>query len=464
MGNTQAKLSAGSEKIKHDTNCNKLKRRASSASLDISAKRRAIALKTEDIDDTHDQPPKILKDRRPYEALRDHLDEDEKFLELPQLFDLVAAVAKKHGMDDGPLHRSYRGQDVLLSLESKPGLRNVSMLKVRNFRPVTAIIDSVDVGTGEQHKHETFVLGRGQEEDPQWLNVSYHLDTQIPHVVLRVPEPSMKDSNGEPKPIYVYIFATNLARAPHMPIRIRTGKGVKISKRRTKRLRDIRPRLLKKAQDGLLTETSLHLNRVDKGVVDVEGRVSRPTIVGNISRTELDRMTAEVIGGKADQPAHEKLLGLIHGDKIREGLDLYSEYDGHDNAISYARETNFCNVFRLAMIVCNELGNFWAYRLQFPDISWTDENFPFEKLQPLRWTIRKWFAREDDKSDGQAVVAALPAQWQAINRPKVLPGVEEELFLRGLDTVEDDPSSMRVFVRMDLDTTTGDSMATVQPA
>ena len=116
------------------------------------------------------------------------------------------------------------------------------------------------------------------------------------------------------------------------------------------------------------------------------------------------------------------------------------------------------------MIVCNELGHFWAYRLQFPDISWTDKNFPFEKLQPLRWTIRKWFAREDGKSNIQAVVAALPAQWQAINRPKVLPGVEEELFLRGLDAVEDDPSSMRVFVRKDLDTTTGDSMATVQPA
>jgi hypothetical protein len=97
------------------------------------------------------------------------------------------------------------------------------------------------------------------------------------------------------------------------------------------------------------------------------------------------------------------------------------------------------------MILCNELGNFWAYRLQFLDISWTDESFPFDKLQPPRWTVKKWFARA--VSDGQAAVAALPAQWEAINRPKVLPGTEEESFLRGLDAVEEDPASMRAFVR-----------------
>jgi hypothetical protein len=132
----------------------------------------------------------------------------------------------------------------------------------------------------------------------------------------------MRDSDGRYEPTYVYIFATNLAQA-RRPIRVRTGKDVHISNKRTKRLAYVRPRLLKKAQYGLLTETSLHLSRVDKGVTDVEGRLSRPVIVGDISRTELDRMAADVVGGKADQPAHEQLLGLIHGDKIHEGLDLY---------------------------------------------------------------------------------------------------------------------------------------------
>lgn len=157
--------------------------------------------------------------------------------------------------------------------------------------------------------------------------------------------------------------------------------------------------------------------------------------------------TAEVANGKADQPAHEKLLGLIHGDKISDGLDLYAEYDGDNTGINHAREANFCSVFRHAMTICNELGNFWAYRLQFPDISWTDNVFPFGKLQPPRWTIRKWFARADKGNNDQTAVAALPAEWVAIDRPKVLPGAEEESFLRGLDSVEDDPRSRRVLVR-----------------
>jgi hypothetical protein len=195
----------------------------------------------------------------------------------------------------------------------------------------------------------------------------------------------------------------------------------------------------------LLTETSLHLTRVDRGQTDVEGRLSRPVIIGKVSPTELDRMTTEVLHGKADQPAHEKLLGLLHSDKIVNGLDLYSEYDGANLGHEHAREAHFCKLFRLTMIICNELGNFWAYRLQFPDISWTDKSFPFDKLQPPRWTVKKWFARA--VSNGPAAVAALPAQWEAINRPTVLPGTEEESFLRGLDAVEEDPTSMRAFVR-----------------
>jgi hypothetical protein len=99
-------------------------------------------------------------------------------------------------------------------------------------------------------------------------------------------------------------------------------------------------------------------------------------------------------------------------------------------------EAHFCKLFRVVMIICNELGNFWAYRLQFPEVSWTDKSFPFEKLEPPRWTVKKWFAQASRGINGQAVIAASPAQWQAIKRPKVLPGTEEESFLRGLDAVE----------------------------
>ena len=453
MGNTQAKLSAGLEQTKRNAKCNTLKRKASPTPLHQSIKRRAIVL---DGDHTPDDLSDFPRDEKPCEALREILDEDEKFLELPQLFDRVGVVARKYGMDDGLLHRDYRGQDIISSIESRSGKWTISMSKVRDFRPVTAIASSVDVGTGKEHKQETFVLGREHEGDAQWLNVSFQLDTQIPHVVLRISAPSMKDSHGRYEPAYVYIFATNLARAPNLPLQIRTGKGVNISKQRAQCLADIRPRLLKKIDDGLLTETSLQLSRVDKGATDIEGRLSRPVVVSNISSAELDRMATEVADGKKDQPAHEQLLGLIHSNKIRHNLDLYSEYDGDNIGCEYAREANFRKLFRLVMFVCNELGNFWAYRLQFPEISWTDKNFPFEKLQPPRWTVRKWFARADKARDGHVVVAASPAQWQAISRPKALPGAEEESFMRGLDALEDDPTSMRAFVRKDFDSTTGD--------
>jgi hypothetical protein len=128
------------------------------------------------------------------------LGEDEKFLELPQLFDRVGVVTRKHGMDDGLLHRNYWGQDVPSSIESKSGQWTISISKVRDFWPVTAIAASVDIGTGKEHKQETFVLGRENEEDAQWLNVSYHLDTQIPHVILRISAPSVEDSHGRDEP------------------------------------------------------------------------------------------------------------------------------------------------------------------------------------------------------------------------------------------------------------------------
>ena len=448
MGNTQAKLAPIIEQAELGARNNTSKRQASSPLLGTSIKRQIIAVSLEDTTDyTHDELSDLPKDNQPGGSLRDSLDEDEKFLELPQLFDLVGVVARKYELDDKPLHKDYRGQDLISSFRSDSGKLNVTMSKVRTFRPVTAIVDSVDIGKGKQHKHETFVLGREKEGDAQWLNVSYRLDTQLPHLVLRVSAPSMRDAHGRYEPVYVYIFATNLSQAPYMPIHIKTGKNVSISKKRKQRLTHIRPRLLEKVEEGLVTETSLHLNRVDKGHMDVEGRLSRPVIVGSISRTELDKMAAELIDGKTDQPPHEKLLGLIHGDRIRQGLDLFTEYDGDNVMYESAREANFCKLFRLTMILCNELGNLWAYRLQHPDISWTDESFPFEKLQPPRWTVRKWFARADQKGNDQAVLAASPAQWQGIHRPKALPGPEEESFLRGLDALKGDSTSLRAFVR-----------------
>ena len=188
---------------------------------------------------------------------------------------------------------------------------------------------------------------------------------------------------------------------------MKTGKGIVLGNTRIKHLKSARPILARNLEEGLATETSLEFNLVDKGHTDVEGRLTRPVIVGNISSTELDRMAAEVVV-KTDQPAHEKLLGLIHGDGIRQGLVLYTEYDCKDATCTreYAREANLCKIFSLAMILCNELGNFWAYRLQFPDISWTDANFPFKDLLPPRWTVRKWLARADEAANGQAAVAS----------------------------------------------------------
>ena len=62
------------------------------------------------------------------------------------------------------------------------------------------------------------------------------------------------------------------------------------------------------------------------------------------------------------------------------------------------------------------------------------------------------------------MVAATPAQWQAINRPKVLPGDEEESFLSGLDAAADDSTSMRLFVRKDFNTATGHPKVLVRTA
>lgn len=451
MGNTQAKLSAPPEQAKRDAQYNSLKRPRSPLALDASNKRHIIAFEADVISQTEDVPTSLSDSNKPQEELRDSLDDDEQFLELPHIFDLVSVVAKKYNLDDELLHKNYRGQDAISFLQNRTGKWHIQMSRVRSFRPVTAVIKSVHIGDGKKHKQETFVFGRKSEDDSHWLTVSFRHDTQLPHIVLRISIPSTGDPQGKREYIFVNIFATNLRRGKNAPIQMMTGNSVAIGHKLTKKVVDAQPRLLDKVKEGLVTLTSLKLNRIDNDMTDVDGRSNRPVIVGNIPRAELDRMAAEVHDGKPDQPAHEKLLGIIHGDMIREKLILYSEYDDkvEDTTRGYAREANLCRLFSLAMVLCNELGNFWAYRLQFPEISWTDATFPFKELQPPRWTVRKWFARAGKAGDGQVAVAASPAQWQPINRPKVLPGTEEESFLRGLDSVEDDPSSMRALVCKD---------------
>ena len=118
MGNTQAKLAASPEKTKRNVNHNTLKRQASPDPSDKHLKRRAIARIDENTDHTRENSTGSSKDQKPCAPLRDSLDDDEQFLELPELFDLVGTVAKKYGMDDELLHKNYRGRDALACLQN----------------------------------------------------------------------------------------------------------------------------------------------------------------------------------------------------------------------------------------------------------------------------------------------------------------------------------------------------------
>ncbi|GAB7324226.1 hypothetical protein MBLNU13_g07582t1 [Cladosporium sp. NU13] len=284
---------------------NIIKRAASPSSSDTSNKRPTLALTAKDTCNTGDETSTLPAADIPCEELRGSLDEDERFLELPQLFDLVGVMAEKYGLDDELLHRNYRGQDAVSCLQNRTCKWNISMSRARSFQPVTIVANSVHVLDGKEYKQETILLGREQEEGPQLLTIS----PEIP-------------------------------KCP--PIRMRTGKSVNVSRDRMKRLTRARPGLARSLDDCLVTETSLSFNRVDAGHTDLEDRVDRAVIVGDIAHAELDRS---------------------------EGLVLYSEYGRKDITGEYARENNLCRLLSLAMILCHELGNFWAYRLQFPDIS-----------------------------------------------------------------------------------------------
>lgn len=236
MGNTEAKLSAPPEQAKLDANYSTLKRRTSSPAPGTSNKRRAIAPEANDTGHTDDIPASLSDSNKPFEELRDCLDEDEQFLELPQLFDLVGVVAKKHGLDESLLIRNYRGQDALSHLKNRTGKWDISMSRASCFRPVTVVAKAVDIGDNIDHKQEIFVFGRGKGDDSEWLTVSYRLDTQLPHLVLRISMPSTEDASNDRENIYVNIFATNLSQSSKMPITMTTGKTVAIGRKLSKRI------------------------------------------------------------------------------------------------------------------------------------------------------------------------------------------------------------------------------------
>lgn len=100
MGNTQAKLAPIIGQGESGAKLSTLKRQASPSPPESPYKRRALTLKVDDSGHAKDELSGLSEENTPSEVLRDVLDQDEHFLELPQLFDLVGVVAKKFRMDD----------------------------------------------------------------------------------------------------------------------------------------------------------------------------------------------------------------------------------------------------------------------------------------------------------------------------------------------------------------------------
>lgn len=389
------------------------KRKASSAHSDASQLTRIKAIKLEDTSDSFTSrssspETEILGGDQPGESnwflggLRNRPDDDERFLEQPELYDLVNAVAKRSGLNAGIIHEHYRGQDQLSYCKSLSGISMIDVPARVAFRPAVAIARGVRIGLG---MNMTFAWGQENEHHANWLQVSFHSDTQIPKIMLRVCPPSIQDAKDDPEPTFVHIFATDLSRGVKDTIRLDTGKKVDLGKSQRKA---IRPWLLDRVRRGLTTATHFCLSRVDRER-DADARKSKPVIHGKATQSELDIMAKEAIDGRKDQPLHEQFLGFIHGNRIRE-LTLITGYDSENQSAEYPREATFCRYFGVIMALCNELGNLWAYRQQFPSISWKDAAFPFSTLLPPRWTITKWFPRSATTSGAQTNMPALAAE------------------------------------------------------
>jgi len=243
MGNTQAKLAPTLEDAERGTRGNTLKRAAIPDPLDAPNKRRGHAIEFSDTGHLNEIMPHLSERSKPHETLRNSLDRDEQFLELPHLFDLVGAVAKRMSVDDKFLHKNYRGQDAPSCLPNKKGRWTRPVSKARSFRPVTAVARTDYIGRNNNRKQELLVWGRENETTPQWLAVSYHLDTQLPHLILRVSTPSTADAQFKREDVFVNIFATNLVRGStkSTPITMLTGKNITIARKETELLASTRP-------------------------------------------------------------------------------------------------------------------------------------------------------------------------------------------------------------------------------
>jgi hypothetical protein len=127
-------------------------------------------------------------------------------------------------------------------------------------------------------------------------------------------------------------------------------------------------------------------------------------------------MAKETAGDESDQSLHEQFLGLLHGHKFHR-IIVYTEYNSEnakDRSLEYWQEATFCRVFSFTLALCNKLGNFWAYRVQFLDASWKNAEFSFQSLLPPPWTIKKWLPLSANHNAGQPAQAAVAAQWEPI--------------------------------------------------
>jgi hypothetical protein len=365
--------------------------------------------------------------------LRSRLDDDEVLLDLPEMWKLVRTVARNRKLQSDHLQKSFRGQDRLTTSKTLSGRNEVELSSFEDFRPAAAI-------TCKQGQ-DFIVWGRENKQHPDWLHVSFVLDTQMPKIVLRIRHDLAEDchealklAQGDSEMTFVHIFATNITRLERPSITLQTGKDVSFCHKGREQVAKESPRLLEKVKENLITVTHIKFSHGSKGETDVDWRTSKPPVItgARSGRWALDTMRVQAEKGKKGQTPQEKFLGLLQRDGMSK-LSLYTDYESENRSAEYPKEAAFCAYFKLIMVLCEQLGHFWAYRRQFPDISWKAASFPFSKLSPPQWMIKMWFKRSVSTAAEQTATPPRAAEWEPIKRPQVFPGDEEEAFVRGLD-------------------------------
>jgi hypothetical protein len=371
----------------------------------------------------------------PRNELRSKLDDDEKFLESPELYQQVVDVAKRYKLSDRLVHEDYRGQDRLTHYKSMSGTSTIDVPSRMDFRPTVAI-GRLEAGSGGGNGQNVWGLDH-QHEHTDWLHISFLPDSQMPQIILRIRHATTEDAEET----FVHIFATNLTRCSYDAIKFETGEDVSF-KLSPKEVQRERPWLAESVEEGMVTAMHIKLCRFSKGETDGEGRrLSKVVFSGKGNAQDLKRME--------DKPAtpQEKLIGLIRADKIRE-LSFYTEYDSGNQAAETPREQAFCEYFRSTMVLCNQLGHFWAYRCQFPAISWKDAASRSPSSCHLRGP-----SRNGSRDRRRQVLGRQPRQREQLSgspstgRESSLE-VRRRRFVAGLDAVEED-GEMRTFVRKD---------------